>query len=67
MSISQDPLYRRLALYLLVTIRDTAVLFALCPMIDDSYQGSIIKWSYDQTKYSGGEIIETMNKSWFNT
>ena len=36
-------------------------------VIDDSYQGSIINWSYNQSKYSGDEIIEIMNKSIFNT
>ena len=28
---------------------------------------SILDWSYNQTEYSEDEIIETMNKSWFNT
>ena len=35
--------------------------------IDDSYQGSILDWSFNSTEYSEDEIIETMNKSWFNT
>ena len=34
--------------------------------IDDSYQGSIINWPYNQTKYNEDEIIESMTKSWFN-
>ena len=47
--------------------RYCTVLLALClNVIDNSYQGAITNWSYNQIEFSGDEIIEIMKRNWLN-